>query len=213
MLKIWEGDYILTLLLLMEVKMSYNWIYAKDYTMNTQLLFDRWIIRYLMAENKWYNNKTRDYRTDMAKALSQYPHVVEFCKRKAPECADFIHQVMSLIPENLCKEEARQAELSLLDAHDTFVVYAYLEVMDKVNYIRNWNPQTLYNLVDLTDKVVLDVGAGTGRLAFAAADKAKRVFASEPCDTLREYIRDKIKQNGIVNMKVLGEMDCLLQWR
>jgi SAM-dependent methyltransferase len=183
--------------------MSYNWIKTEDYTMDTLLLFDRWVIRYLIDENKWYNNETRDYKTDMAKALSQYPHVVEFCKHKAPECTDFINQLMSLIPENLSKEEARRAEISILSAHETFVVYAYPEVMDKVNYIRNWDPHNLYNLVDLTDKIVLDVGAGTGRLAFAAASKAKRVYASEPCDILREYIRDKIRINGITNMKVL----------
>jgi predicted RNA methylase len=31
--------------------------------------------------------------------------------------------------------------------------------------------------------VVLDVGAGTGRLAFAVAQLAKHVYASEPVET------------------------------
>lgn len=54
---------------------------------------------------------------------------------------------------------------------------------------------------------MLDVGAGTGRLAFTAAKKARRVYASEPCDCLREFMRDKIKQNHINNVKVLdGEI-------
>lgn len=183
--------------------MSYNWIKADDYTMNTLLLFDRWVIRYFMDENKWYNNEMRDYKIDMGRALLRYPYIVEFCKRKAPECSEFINEVLTLTPKNLSDEELRNAELSILDYHDTFVVYAYPEIMDKVNYIRNWSPQRLYDLVDLTDKIVLDVGAGTGRLAFAASKKAKRVYASEPCDVLREYMRDKIKLDGIGNVKVL----------
>ena len=65
-------------------------------------------------------------------------------------------------------------------------------------------------MIDLTGMVVLDVGAGTGRLSFAAARDALRVYASEPCDRLREYMRDQIALNGITNMKVLdGIVTCL----
>jgi predicted RNA methylase len=43
----------------------------------------------------------------------------------------------------------------------------------------------------LTDKVVIDAGAGTGRVAFDAAALARHVFAVEPVGTLRQYIRDR----------------------
>ena len=102
--------------------MSYNWIKSEDYSMDTFLLFDRWVIRYcvilfymihfpkkpqgtiriwkgvdtwiytnfgemwviryIMDENKWYNDRTRNYISDMAKALSRYPYVITFGKRK-----------------------------------------------------------------------------------------------------------------------------------
>lgn len=187
--------------------MAYNWINAVDYTMETFLLFDRWILRYILAENPWYNTDKRDYKTDLAKALSKYPHVIEFCRRKAPECREFISELEAMRFDHLTDEEIRSAETAILQAQETFVVYAYPEIMDNVNYIRNWKEEQLYKLVNLEDKVVLDVGAGTGRLAFVAVKKAKRVYASEPCDTLREYLRDKIKAEGIKNMKVLdGEV-------
>ena len=194
----------------MEDSMPYNWIKSEDYSMDTFLLFDRWAIRYIMAENKWYNNGTRNYISDMAKALSRYPYVITFCKRKAPECTEFLNKVIRVSVKDISEEEARNAEIAILSALETFVVYAYPEVMEQVNYIRNWNQQLLYNLVDFNEKIVLDVGSGTGRLAFAAAKRAKRVYASEPCDVLREYMRDKIKNNHISNMKVLdGEVTNL----
>lgn len=183
--------------------MSNTWIRIEDYTMETLLYFDRWIIRYIMDRNDGYNNATRDYLTDVGKALSRYPYVVEYCKRKAPECSGFIEHALLKAPQNLSGEDERNAELAFLDYHYTFVVYAYPEVMEKVNYIRNWNAKRLYELIDLTDKIVLDVGAGTGRLSFAAVTKAKRVYSSEPCDMLREYMRDVINKKGITNMKVL----------
>ena len=55
----------------------------------------------------------------------------------------------------------------------------------------------------MTGKTVLDVGAGSGRLAFAAAEKASWVYASEPVGTMREFMRDKIMREGIENIRVL----------
>ncbi len=187
--------------------MSYNWINANEYTMDCFLLFDRWVLRWILTDCEWYAG---DYLTDMAKALHRYPHVKTFCRHKAPECSNFLERVQGVLFDNWTDREMRDAETNILKAHETFVVYAYPEIMENVNYIRNWDEKYLYELVELRDKVVLDVGSGTGRLAFAAAKKAKRVYASEPCDQLREYMRDKIKREQIQNVKVLdGEVLCL----
>lgn len=188
----------------------YHWIDANEYTMDCILLLDRWVLRWIFTDCSkmdWFSGKGRDYKLAMAKALDRYPHVVRFVRAKAPECAAFLDEVQAIPHGQWTEEEMREAETYLLQAHETFVVYAYPEVMNQVNYIRNWNPRHLYELVNLDGKVVLDVGSGTGRLAFAAARRAKRVYASEPCDRLREYMRDRIKAEGIRNMKVLdGEV-------
>jgi hypothetical protein len=52
------------------------------------------------------------------------------------------------------------------------------------HYIRAWNRERLYEMADFKDKVVLDVGAGSGRLTFAAATLAKEVYASEPVEAI-----------------------------
>ena len=190
--------------------MSYNWIDGKDYTMNCFLLFDRWAMKWIFTdcgEYEWFDAGGRDYRLEMAKALYKYPHVAWYVRMKAPECAAFMDEVQAIPYGDWTEEEMRDAETWILQAHETFVVYVYPEVMNRVNYIRNWDEKYLHELADLTDKIVLDVGSGTGRLAFAAAKKAKRVYASEPCDCLREYMRDRIRAEGIQNVKVLdGEV-------
>ena len=190
--------------------MHYHWIDAKDYTMNCFLLFDRWALRWIFTDCgafDWFPADGRFYRTEMAKALYRYPHVAEYVRQKAPECAAFLDEVQAIPYADWTPEEMREAETYLLQAHETFVVYVYPKVMEQVDYIRCWDEKYLYELADLSGKIVLDVGAGTGRLAFAAAKKAKRVYASEPCDCLREYMRDKIKAEGIRNVKVLdGEI-------
>lgn len=182
------------------------WIDAREYTMNCFLLFDRWALGWVFADHSdfsWYGQDKEDFDLLMAKALYRYPHVAEFVRAKAPECAPYLDRLAAIPYENWTAEEMRDAETRILQSHETFVVYAYPRVMNQVNYIKNWDPKYLAELIDLTDMIVLDVGAGTGRLAFEAAKKAKRVYASEPCDTLREYMRDKIKAENIPNVRVL----------
>ena len=189
--------------------MSYNWINPEDYTMDTLLYFDRWVLRYLLADQPHEKDHTA-YQALVGRALRRHPHVADFCRHKAPECAPFVDAAQALVPHDLDDQAARQAEVDFLRYHETFVVYAWPQVMEGVNYIADWDRKWLDELIDLTGMVVLDVGAGTGRLAFAAARDCLRVYASEPCDRLREHMRDKMAENGITNMKVLdGTAACL----
>ena len=177
--------------------------------MDTLLCFDRWVLRYLLNDQPGDKHPAA-YRAMVGRALWRYPHVAEFCRNKAPECAPYVDAALNSVPADLDDRAARQAETAFLQHHETFVVYAWPQVMERVNYIANWDRKWLDELIDLTGLVVLDVGAGTGRLAFAAARDALRVYASEPCDRLREYMRDRIAERAITNMKVLdGTAACL----
>jgi len=189
--------------------MSYNWINPEDYTMDTLLYFDRWVLRYLLSVQPGGKDHAA-YLSLVGCALWRHPHVVDYCRNKAPECASFVDMALAQVPPGLDMQAARQAETDFLRCHETFVVYAWPEAMERVDYIADWDRKWLDELIDLRGRVVLDVGAGTGRLAFAAARDALRVYASEPCDRLREYMRDRIAKSGITNMKVLdGTATCL----
>ncbi len=186
--------------------MSYHWIDPEKLSFNCVLLMDRYLIRCICTEDG-----EKDYCRNLGIALAYDPAVAWYCKEKAPEVSDSVEKLISLAPKDCTAEQVRNAECFVLDCHDWAVVYVYPEIMNQnCPYIRDWDKEKLFELADFTDKVVLDVGAGTGRLAFAAAEKARHVYASEPVDRLREFMRDKIAAEQIRNVTVLdGVCECL----
>ena len=193
--------------------MAYNWIQAEDYSINSILLMDRWILRGIigMAEYGAGHYADPDYRRHLGIALAYNPAIRWYYVNKCPEAKDRVASLIEAAPVGLTAEEVRNSETCFLQEIETFVVYLYPEVMEShCTYIRDWTPDKLLSIVDFTDKVVLDVGSGTGRLAFAAAQKARKVYASDPVDCLREFMKDKIKKLGIKNMVVLdGVVEAL----
>ena len=66
-----------------------------------------------------------------------------------------------------------------------------------------WDFAEVTSITPLVGKVVVEVGAGTGRLALEAAATADTVFAVEPVARLRQFIREKAVQQGLCNVHVL----------
>ena len=151
--------------------MSLGWIKPEDYSFNSFLLLERFQIALMMNSSGWRNDKS-EWRHNMGVALNANPAVAD-------------------------AKLMRDAEVYALASVEDFTIYTTPEVMAKqCDFIRGWSKERLFELVDLTGKTVLDVGAGSGRLTFAAAEKAAWVYASEPVGTLREFMRGKIAQDG-----------------
>lgn len=184
--------------------MSFKWIDPNEISFQCILLMDRYLLRQICAQNSTYDEK---YFRNLSIALAYNDAVAWYCRTKAPEIAGQVEKMIAAAPVGCTREQVRQAECFVLDRHDWAVVYVYPELMNRnCPYIRDWDKERLFELVDFTDKIVLDVGAGTGRLAFAAAQKARHVYASEPVDRLREFMRDKITREEIRNVTVLDGM-------
>ena len=182
-----------------------GWIDTKDYSFDCMLRMERFQIR-LMLE--YLDAKTR---AAMAIALKANPKVAWLFAHKCPEMAQAVETLVAEAPDSLTPDAVRAAELAVMDVFEDFVIYTTPEVMaEKCDFIYGWNKERLFEICDLTGKIALDVGSGTGRLAFAAAERAAFVVASEPVDALREFMRDEIARKGIRNMRVCdGLCDCL----
>ena len=178
-----------------------GWINPEDYSFDCMLRMERFQIRYILG------NPDEAGKKALAMALKANPKVAGLFMSKCPEMAETVKTLTAQAPAELTPEEIRTAEVQVIGDYEDFVIYTTPNLMpEKCDFIYGWHKERLFELCGLEGKTVLDVGSGTGRLAFAAAEKAAFVVASEPVDSLREYMRDEIARKGITNMRVCDGM-------
>lgn len=175
--------------------MALDWINVNDYDFNCVLLMERFQLDYLCG---WGEKIHRE----LGIALRAHPAVKWYIAHLLPKYADLLDRLTAGTPD-VSPDELRRCECAVMAWMEDFVTYTTPEVMDeKCPFIYGWRKERLFELTDFTGKRVLDIGSGNGRLTFAAAEKAAEVYAVEPVETLRHYLREKCKADGICNIRV-----------
>ncbi|MDR3121571.1 MAG: class I SAM-dependent methyltransferase [Clostridiales bacterium] len=179
-----------------------GWINPSDYSFNSFLLLERFQIRMIFQFGGWRVDSA-EWKSKMGVALNANPAVRWYFERRCPECAPTVAELAANAPAAPDPMQIREAEVFALAGVEDWITYTTPEVMaEKSDYIRGWSRERLFELADFSGKIVLDVGAGSGRLTFAAAEKAAWVYASEPVETLREFMRGKSKDMNFGNIRV-----------
>jgi SAM-dependent methyltransferase len=160
---------------------------------NTLLLLER-------VQLSWFPGWVPE--PELALALDANPAVEWYLRNKCPELNGWLDGVMAAAPAAPAgPDETRIAEQAVLRAIDDLVVYAVDPAVYDARPFLGWDSVELTGLVDFASQTVIDVGAGTGRLAFVAAKAgAAAVFAVEPVENLRRYMREKATTFGVRNL-------------
>ncbi len=135
-----------------------------------------------------------------AAVLHAHPVLRESLLAKAPGLAAFIEQV--LVEHDPVRDEAELAELAgdlVWEIADLIVYAKHPEIYDR-RTDSGWDFSEITAVESIAGKMVIDAGAGTGRLAFAAALEAKLVLAVEPGVAMRRFIGEKAAREGIKNV-------------
>lgn len=181
----------------------FHWIDPETYSFNSFLLLEQFQIRLMLNSGDWRRDKKR-WAECMGIALKANPTVCWYFTHRCPECKPLVEELIKNAPSTADAVQIRESEKYALLSVEDFIIYTTPEKMaEHCDFIRGWNKVHLFELADLSGKLVLDVGAGSGRLTFAAAEKAECVYACEPVGTLREFMRDRVKSENIQNVRIL----------
>lgn len=171
--------------------MALNWIDVTHFDFRCLLLMERFQLRYLCF------GSDGEFHRHLGIALKAHPDVCWYVTHKVPEAAAFISRITENAPI-LPLDETRRSELYVMAWCEDFVTYTKPELMaTHCDFVYGWNSCRLHELLDLTGLRVLDIGSGNGRLAFAAAEKATEVYAVEPVETLREFLRSEARRRHV----------------
>lgn len=173
--------------------MSVHWIDVTNLSFNNLLLLER-------VQLSWFPGWLPEM--ELAIALQANPVVEWYLRHKCPDIIPWLDQVVSTnIPTvSQTVDQVRQAELKVLSSINDLLVYAIDPSLYDAQPFLGWDSTELTEMADFHNKVVIDIGSGTGRLAFIAANSASAVFAVEPVDNLRRYIKQKARAKHLTNI-------------
>jgi SAM-dependent methyltransferase len=142
--------------------------------------------------------------------LRANPCIQRFLIKKDSTIEGFINEVLKKNIELSDKNTIDELSQELLwEIADLIIYNKYPEIYySKVDF--PWRIDEIINKEELKGKVVADVGAGSGILAFLLAEYAKTVFAIEPVRVFRNFIREKADKEGFSNVYTIdGFLDSL----
>ncbi len=169
--------------------MPLNWIDVTNLSFNTLLLLEREQLAWLPG---WLPEP------ELAVALKANPAVEWYLRNKNPKLNAWVDRVLELRGEGL---GIREAEETILRSINDLVVYAVDPQIYADMPFLGWDDAELTGLTDFRGKTVVDVGSGTGRLAFLAAQEgAHAVFSVEPVGNLRVYIKAQARKKALNNI-------------
>lgn len=139
---------------------------------------------------------------EFAGVLLTYPSIERFLRKRCPDVTAFLERIKEKHPSKPDARRLPDLEEKVVRGIDDLVGYNRCpEVYDAAPF-HAWDFREVTSIVDLDDRVVFDVGSGTGRVALEAAQYARHVFAIEPVSRLREFIRNKAADLGLRNLFV-----------
>lgn len=168
--------------------MAVNWIDTSKLPFNSLLLLESIQIGWFPG---WLPEK------ELAIALGANPTVEWFLRNKCTEIRNWLDKIVSLDTGKCNKNDIHKAEQTILNSINDLLTYVIDPSIYDAQPFLQWDLSELTSIASFNGKIIIDVGAGTGKITFIAALKAQAVYAVEPVANLRFYLKQKAKKKGI----------------
>lgn len=147
---------------------------------------------------------------DFAVLIRNYPVAYRILCAKYPPVSPFLDSILEGLPSLADPQDIEdQCQEALWEIADLIIYNKYPDIFDALAPIA-WRLEDISSLAPLQGKVVADVGAGSGRIAFLVAPAATTVFAVEPIGSFRSFMKKKARIQRAENIFVVdGTLDSV----
>ena len=182
----------------------FNWKKdLKDVSIDVILLLEEFHLKYI---------QNYDLLKEFAIVFQSNPHIEWFVRNKAPELNQWIDDLLHKYKEDktYSKEELREIELKIIYNLEDWIIYV-LSPDDYHNQpFNSWDENELLGITNWGNKIVVDIGSGTGKQAFIVAPYVKYLYCVEPVSNLRKYLKNEAKKLKYNNIYVMdGLIDSI----
>ena len=147
-------------------------------------------------------------RQELAALLRANPVIHRYLVSMCPSVVSFLDEIL-LEEGTVDKTIEQNCDELLWEIADLIIYSKYPEAYDK-NVDFPWEINEIVSPQYLHDKVVIDAGAGPGKISFLLAQYAQTVFAVEPTGGFRRLIKQKTLERNITNIYTVdGVLDSL----
>jgi SAM-dependent methyltransferase len=147
---------------------------------------------------------------EFATLLAAYPVLQRFLLAKYPPISSFLSKILKENPGNKDQEDVdKHCQEALWEIADLIIYNKSPERFDAQAPIK-WKIGEIKAITSLEGRVVADIGAGSGRIAFLVAPIAQTVFAVEPLSSFRTFMKEKAVKKDMHNLHVMdGTLDSI----
>ena len=163
--------------------MALNWIDLTDTTFDYMFMLEKIQIKWLFdfADSE-----------DLSIVLKANPKIKWFFEKKCPEIKNKIKTLPELDITDL--QKIHETEYKIMKSVEDWMVYIIdPSIYENMKFLE-WDSKELLELNDYNDKIILDIGSGTGKLAFLVSNNKNKVYCVEPVGSLRSYLKEKSKR-------------------
>lgn len=149
-------------------------------------------------------------KDDFAVLLRTHPIIHRYLAAICPPISGFLDEILLDGRIVTVKKPVDECCLDLLWEIADLIVYSkYPEIYDATVECA-WDVEEVFPARFLQEKIVVEAGAGSGKLSIQLARHADTVFAVEPVQAFRRCIREKKKNENLENLFVVdGFLDGL----
>ena len=165
---------------------------------------------FLLEPHQIANLPDRAPPMELAAVVRANPQLKDYLAAQHPPIAGFLEELLADRPAGVGADLAASEQELLWEVGDLICYQKAPQLYDERAPGQDWDTSAITEVAVIDGMRVIYAGAGTGQVSFKVAPSARHVFAVEPAQSMRRFIKAKAARLGVTNLFAMdGTLDAI----